>query len=778
MSIFLKRLYTTLLALLLIVPAVRGGDVAFDNDSSVNDSGTMILTTYSQTYRWSQRVIKHIGIHLASNNRMMPSIMHMPMVGIKTREQIDSLALELRRKLKTVAPKRIILVGSTSYAFCEDINAVFPNIPMLLIGGQDFGGTKDQIMPRRALVREQCMTADVLRKKYNASVQTMPVYLKEEVRMIRSMMPDLKNIYFVGGQDVFSRTREAELRKYLNEEHKDLEYRYLWSERISLNALMEKLMKLDPRTDAVIYSSWQDLNMYQDAPLLMTNSLFVIGVSSAPTFLIRDNGWVEGLRDVIGGCFLDENHFYDYLDTVLDQFLNSDSARDIPSYKAGAPIIKFNYNKLVSMGIDPNRCPEETQFLNKPENTWEKYRYEIMTGGIIVMMALLMLVLYAYYSSLKVQEEQKKSLDTYRELQKERQKNDEFLANIPIGYMRARMICDDRGAIMDLSLMNANNGFKEFWAKCDDVEQKCLSDIMPATMPSLLNKLNECRGKGEKVLRGRLYVPDGDKYLYMVFLFFEDGTLGALLRDDTENIRKTMELREAKKEVEFSNRMKDEFIKNINHEVRTPLNSVCGFSELLIDPQLGPTYTDEEKMQMYQAISSGAAQITLLVNNMLEYSEMLNGTLGMEVTDASANRLARYWLGQTARLVPNGVEVKFETTVPDEYRIKSCMPRLQRVIINVLSNAFKFTEHGSVTLRFETDAENGLCRYVCTDTGCGVPEDKVDFIFDSYAQVNPFVPGMGMGLYLSRRVMEMMGGRIYVDTTYKEGARFVLELKA
>lgn len=705
------------------------------------------------------------------------SVINMPLVSISNNTELKKRLDDIKGMLMNEQPKRIILVGSSSFSLVEKINSWFPGIPMLLIGGQNYTGRIDMLTSGKGLLKDYSVPVEEMRNKYNITLQCMPVYVEEQVNLIHRLMPGLRTLYFVGGVDQFSTVKEEELRNYLVREHSKVRLVPLLANAMSLDSLVMTLSKLDPKSNAVIFSSWVNRVLYRESPVLMGRSLFFLNVSTAPIFIMRENGWMDDSQDILGGCFLDETKYYKHLDRVLTAFASGIPARRIPSYKPGKPIVKLNYARLHSYGIDPESCPEGTIFTNKPQTVWEHYHNEITIAAVFLMLTLIIGLFRAYRDSIKIRRLQERELKAMEEDLEAKRKNSEFIENVPATYARCHLETTESGMVTDLRMVQCNSAMREKWAKRGvNVDGIAFSEIMPLAAPSLIYKIQRSRNEKQCVLRTTFYVPDYGEYLYLLIYFYDWDTVGILTRDDTEIINSARHLKEAKEKVERSERIKREFINNMTHEVRTPLNAICGFTELLTNPDTSNMMSAQEKADMKAKVDLNTQRLVEMLSNILEYSDIVNGTSKNDITLCSVVGVARMAMQQTAHWHHKGVEVNLHIGVDDSKMVRMCQSRVMMVLGCVLSNACKFTDKGSILLSVEQDEDTGRYRYVCTDSGCGVPDEKADYIFEGFTQIDSFSQGAGLGLAICRLIADDMGGRIYLDTSYKGGSRFVFEL--
>lgn len=228
------------------------------------------------------------------------------------------------------------------------------------------------------------------------------------------------------------------------------------------------------------------------------------------------------------------------------------------------------------------------------------------------------------------------------------------------------------------------------------------------------------------------------------------------------------ELLVAKEKAEESNRLKTAFLANMSHEIRTPLNAIVGFSSVLVSDDSSPA----EKAQYCDIIQKNSDLLLHLINDILDISRMESGKIKFVWEECDVVELCQTALSTAEYGRKTSALFLFETPVASLV-IKTDAQRLKQVLINLLSNAAKFTPSGSIKLAIAIDKQHQQLELSVSDTGCGIPSDKSDRFFERFEKLNEYSQGTGLGLAISRLIVENLGGKIWVDKDYTEGARFV-----
>lgn len=254
-----------------------------------------------------------------------------------------------------------------------------------------------------------------------------------------------------------------------------------------------------------------------------------------------------------------------------------------------------------------------------------------------------------------------------------------------------------------------------------------------------------------------------------IFIFFRLGKIKSLYKELQESNRLVIIASEKAQE---SERMKNAFIKNMCHEVRTPLNAINGFAELITSDGISP----EEKKEFSKIIYTNCHNITSMMNDVLVIAQLDSSNEVLPLEPVHISLLCHHEINKLKKLQQKpDIHYQVEGDKSNDL-IYSDPNHFGIIISHLLNNANKFTNQGSITLSYRPEEEGRIMCICVTDTGCGIPADKSEWIFERFTKNDDFIPGSGLGLYLCRLITQRLNGSLKLDTCYTGGARFILRL--
>lgn len=288
-----------------------------------------------------------------------------------------------------------------------------------------------------------------------------------------------------------------------------------------------------------------------------------------------------------------------------------------------------------------------------------------------------------------------------------------------------------------------------------------LDGVYNTQFKQLLNgEINNYIAVYRRILEGKLFWFQSNVRAYKLN---SDGTPSKIV-SYTSNITQQRESERELIRVREADKLKSAFLANMSHEIRTPLNAIVGFSDIVAET------SDEEERQTYLDIIHKNNDLLLhLIDDILDFSKIESGTLEYHITDANIKDICgEVYLATSLKVKPE-VKLIFDKDLPPVY-IKTDAQRIMQVIANFVNNAIKFTQSGSITISYKKE-KNDL--KVCVkDTGIGISEENRARIFERFIKINDFKQGTGLGLTISKTIIESLGGTIGVDSVVGEGSTF------
>ena len=246
----------------------------------------------------------------------------------------------------------------------------------------------------------------------------------------------------------------------------------------------------------------------------------------------------------------------------------------------------------------------------------------------------------------------------------------------------------------------------------------------------------------------------------------------AAVRDVTDRKRIEETLREKNEELSRASLAKDRFLAGMSHEFRTPLNAIIGFTGTLLMKLAGPLNADQQKQ--LETVRASARHLLSLINDLLDLARIESGKIQIHPEPVVCQALIRE-IGGTLRPLAEEKQLAFELDLPEEEIIIETDRRaVSQILINLANNAIKFTERG--TIRIELGRRNGRVEISIVDTGIGIRGEDSDRLFRPFEQLEVGREGTGLGLHLSQRLAEVLGGTIAFDSEPGRGSRFTLVL--
>ena len=865
-------------------------------DAIEGKSYILCINSYTESSPWSSRLISNVTEFVQKDPGITLYVEHLNMLLVENDSILEESKRNIFDKYKGRSPRMLLLLGNSALLLRDEYRKVWGDIPIVLCAQEDYLDSYEAYIHRQPSTPEERTPLSYLVDPYNLVYLYADLYIPENIRLMKQMIPGMKEFIFIGDGRKVNQDNSVLIEQELNTKYPDIKYKFWSAENMTTNQLLDSLYFVDTKTTGVLFASWFYKYAFAGTSMLATNSHKLIAATSVPIFSLSMVNIASGKEGMLGGYTYNQDRYDAALIQTISDVLKDKQARHIPCYipTDGAPVI--NYEILVRDGLSLSTCPANTRFLNKPPTFWEHYRYFIL-GTLFSILLITLLFLYRIRNLNALKKAQQNEIDamaTYKML----------VNNMPILYMQEELVTDKNGNPIELIYRNVNSEFEKHFYRKEEVIGRKGSEIFPESMPEFLHftkmaltekraitfpyyfkaidtfydvvlkgthqgnmidifclnstelhkaqqKLSATNSKlamaldvanivpwkwdlksktilcdinrpielstdEQEVEDSQLSVPDSQYFskifkedrervkqayrdliegraekvkeeyrivnvqknnLHMVE-WVEAQAAGEARDEDGKPLtlvgsslvitnRKKMEqeLATAKELAEESNRLKSAFLANMSHEIRTPLNAIVGFSGILAS-----TEEEVEKQEYVSIIENNNTLLLQLISDILDLSKIEAGTLELNYSNIELNELMRELeRGFLLRVKTDAVKLEFvEPAGPCiAYTEKN---RLSQLMINLVTNAIKFTEKGSIRFGYEM-RENELYFYV-TDTGCGIPKDKQQNIFGRFVKLNSFAQGTGLGLSICKTLMDHMGGRIGVESEEGKGSTF------
>ena len=512
-----------------------------------------------------------------------------------------------------------------------------------------------------------------------------------------------------------------------------------------------------PIHPCIIYCSWVNVasqslseKYYPDERI----HSYISGIVKKPVFSLSDQ-FTRVHALFAGGHYIGSS---DVESTVIGEIrsaLKKDGTYGAKTVVAGTPNTYLNYQTLLDKGVSLDNFPKNAVYYDVPPGFIQK---NIIYVVIVLGTAIVLLLFYFMHKRIKKVKE--------TEWQEHLHLLENILDNLPIAAKVKDVDNDMRYTFIN---KKAEELF-EYPAK--EAIGRTDFDIMPEAATMIRKEDEELVRTGVAQSGTRRFFTNKNEERFTFqnnnIVSFSDGRKWILYTawDITDQKILERKLRLAKEEAEESNRIKSAFLANMSHEIRTPLNAIVGFSSILAED-----VSEEERIEYLSIISKNNDILLQLINDILDLSKIEAGTLEYVYANIDVNKMLSE-IEQAARMrQPNAnVTICAVTPLPDLF-LYTDQRRITQVLNNFISNAMKFTNAGSITFGYE-EPKDGYIRFFVTDTGTGIPSEKVADIFNRFVKLDSFKQGTGLGLAISQNIVKELKGEIGVLSELGKGSTF------
>lgn len=431
----------------------------------------------------------------------------------------------------------------------------------------------------------------------------------------------------------------------------------------------------------------------------------------------------------------------------------------------------FDYPTLSLWNIPMSELPAESIFVNKP--FYLRYFYPILLVFVLACATFMWVVIH-------LKRQNKREATSKMEAQKRLKQEKEFLS-----------FALESGNIYTFRYKDGIFEFdKEFYHSLELPEQPITAQqfcqaIHPDEQADFIqNRYKLDNGFISRQITRRRYDFNGKGYLWWEFRYAQNTVAKDEKTDggkvevsglclNIQQIKETEQnLRKARKKAEESDRMKSVFLANMSHEIRTPLNAIVGFSQLLSSDM---PLSAEEKSEFTDLIDKNSNLLLKLINDILDLSRIEAGRVSFSFENCDLTQLVEDVYHTHKLLMPENVELRRHTPGVAAI-IYTDRFRLTQVLTNFINNATKFTERGYIELHYDYSVDKQEVLISVTDTGIGIPEEKVHLVFERFQKLDEFAQGTGLGLAISQSIIKAFNGSISLQSEEGKGSTFTITL--
>ena len=461
----------------------------------------LVLNTYTESAPWSSHIINSIVAHIDQvdnfevytenmNSLLMTSKKH------KTGE-IESFKNNLLREYGKNPPRMLVLLGAPIAVLRDFVKQTWPGVPLILCSEMDYIGPENAYLDRRPLRPEERLPLCDKAVSDNITLIRTPLYLRENVELMRRMIPGMDSLIFVGDGRYINQQADSDLRELLDREFPQIDYRFYSAHEMSTEALLDSLNRIDIHRTGILFSSWHYTKKIGDNIVSVTDSYRVIASVQAPMFAlmpadIRDGG-------LVGGYVYDDAEVNAHVISTIDAVLAGHQPRDIPFYTPQDARPVFNYAALERKDLSPHTCPANTLFYNKPVSTLEQYKWAI--GGIVLLLLAFIGIqqwrIRMMYRVESARQRESESLAKYSNL---------FNA-MPIVYIQMKVIYDENGNPADALYCDVNSRYERIFIPREQAIGRRVSELFPFPMTEFMRLIKIAQTENQTITYPYYYEP-------------------------------------------------------------------------------------------------------------------------------------------------------------------------------------------------------------------------------------------------------------------------------
>ena len=657
----------------------------------------------------------------------------------------------------SVPPQAVIFVGDPGWYVCKPLfDTIWKGVPTIICHSMPHTSADiNKYYNGEYIPEDQIIATPEMLERYNVTAINIPVCIKETIELMKEITPEMKKVVLLSDDRFICSLIRKKAEGIHQQYFSDLDMEFITYPQTNTETMLHKISE-SGRETGIIYCSWvnvasQNLSekYYPDERM----HSYISGIVKKPVFSLSDQ-FTRVHALFAGGHYIGSS---DVESTVIGEIrsaLKKDGTYEAKTVVAGTPNTYLNYQTLLDKGVPLDNFPKNAVYCDVPPSFIQK---NIIYVVIVLGTAIVLLLFYFMHKRIKKVRE--------TEWQEHLHLLENILDNLPIAAKVKDVDNDMRYTFIN---KKAEELF-EYPAK--EAIGRTDFDIMPEAATMIRKEDEELVRTGIAQSGTRRFFTNKNEERFTFqnnnIVSFSDGRKWILYTawDITDQKILERKLRLAKEEAEESNRIKSAFLANMSHEIRTPLNAIVGFSSILAED------VSEERIEYLSIISKNNDILLQLINDILDLSKIEAGTLEYVYANIDVNKMLSE-IEQAARMRQPNANVAICAVMPmPDLLLYTDQRRITQVLNNFISNAMKFTNTGSITFGYE-EPKDGYIRFFVTDTGTGIPPEKVADIFNRFVKLDSFKQGTGLGLAISQNIVKELKGEIGVLSELGKGSTF------
>ncbi len=713
---------------------------AFTASAQEGKKQLVIINSYNEVAPWPRKYINNVIQDVSQRSDFNAvRVIHLNNSLIFDLDDYNEMVDMLFDNYSGPTPDYLVLIGNFAFNLRDKIKENWGDVPMLVISQNakyapleayfTVQNNNDTVRPPKMIPMES------LQDEYNFSVVVTPNKYKETIDMMMQMYPEMNKIVFMADGLYSNHHISYLLREYINLKYPNVEYEWLLAGEEGV--MIPYLNNEDPNVGLLLSTWYYTAPGVNGLPLMSATDSFLINGAHRPVFGLRYAYMSYG---ILGGYFASPEQLHEYVHEGIMDLIDDKDMREVPFRVPTEAFPIISYPKLVNLDIPEDICPENTVFLDKPISFWEEYHQHILYAGAALVLILIAMLFWYFFSR------RSKVSQDYNSL----------VNSMPIGYMQAIVDLDKDGGVKTVHYSGQNKALKNL---VNDHNLRALkSEEYANYWQESIDALENEDGPSGSIIKA----PDGEVFIEFLLNPTKKSkenrkVLDVFAIDVTDKMNVEQVLRDAAKKAVEADNMKSAFLANMSHEIRTPLNAIVGFANLLCK-----TVDPEKKKKFVEIIETNNQLLLKLIGDILDISKADSDRLVFNMYTIDINKLLT--------TVCSGIDISKKPDVKIEIKlgmdkcfITSDPYRITQVLNNLLTNAIKFTERGTITVGYEL-MPNDLLRFYVKDTGLGISQADMSKLFTRFTKLNSFIQGTGLGLSISKAIVEKLGGTMRAES--------------